>query len=151
MAKLTKSIEIDAPVEKVFDFALDVGKFWTSWPDQIAVRDVELKPDGVGSSARLFSHFFAIHLEGTIEYTEVVPNERIAAKVHFFGEKPTWVFMFEPTDGGTKMTAEGEWHVKVPAVGERLEGMMVKGHEEGLESLLAAVKSKVEAQVTAAV
>ena len=151
MAKLTRSIEIDAPVEKVFDFALDVGKLWTSWPEDVAVRDVELTPDGVGTSARLFSHFFAIHLEGTVEYTEVVPNEHIAASVHFFGENPTWMFTFEPADDGTKMTAEGEWHAKVPVVGKRLDGMMVKEHEEGLESLLETVKSQVEAEVTAPV
>lgn len=150
MATLTRSIEIEAPVEEVFDFALDIGKFWTSWPDEVAVRDVELTPDGVGTSARLFTHFFALHMEGTMEYTEVVPNERIAAKVHFFGESPTWVFTFEPAESGTKMTAEGEWHVNVPAVGTTLEGIMVKGHEEGLESLLATVKSRVEAEVAAA-
>lgn len=150
MAKLSRSVEIEAPVEKVFDFATDIGKFWTSWPEEVAVRDVELKPDGVGSSARLFTHFFAIHMEGTMEYTEFVPNERIVAKTHFFGESPTWVFTFEPADAGTKMTAEGEWHVRVPAVGKRLEGMMVKGHEEGLESLLATVKSRVETEATAA-
>ena len=151
MAKLLRSIKIEAPVEEVFDFALDVGKFWTSWPEDVAVRDVELKPEGVGTSARLFSHFFAIHLEGTIEYTEVVPNERIVAKVHFFGESPAWMFTFEPADGGTKLTAEGEWHAKVPVVGKRVEGMMVKEHEGGLESLLATVQSQVEAEVSAAV
>ncbi len=149
MSKLTRSIEIEAPVEKAFEFALDIGKFWTSWPEEIAVRDVELKPEGVGTSARLFTHFLALHMEGMIEYTEVVPNERIAAKVEFFGEKPTWVFTFEPADGGTKMTAEGEWHVKVPAVGKRIEGMMVKEHAEGLESMLATVKTRVEAKITA--
>jgi uncharacterized protein YndB with AHSA1/START domain len=151
MTTLTRSIEIEAPVEKVFDFALDVGKFWTSWPEEVAARDVELKPGGVGSSARLFGHFLAIHMEGTIEYTEVVPEERIVAKVHWLGESPSWVFEFEPADGGTKLTAMGEWHAKIPVVGKRIEGMMVKGHEKGLESLLATVKSRVEAQVTAAV
>jgi uncharacterized protein YndB with AHSA1/START domain len=150
MTKLTRSIEIESPVEKVFDFAKDVGEFWTSWPEEVAVRDVELKPDGVGSSARLFGHFLAIHMEGTIEYTEVVPNERIVAKIHWFGESPTWVFTFEPADGGTKLTAEGEWHAKVPVVGKLIEGMAVKGHEKGLNSLLATVKSRVEAEVTAA-
>lgn len=150
MAKLTRSIEIEAPVDKVFDFAVDVGKLWTSWPEDVAVRDVELKPDGVGSSARLWTHLLAIHMEGTVEYTEVICNQRIVAKVHFFGEKPTWVFTFEPTDGGTKLTAEGEWHVNLPGVGKPLEGMLVKGHEGGLESLLANVRSRVEAEVAAA-
>lgn len=151
MAKLTQSVEIAAPVEEVFGFAMDVGKLWTSWPEEVAVRDVELKPDGVGSSARLFTHFLAIHMEGSVEYTEVVPNKRIVAKVRFFGEKPTWVFTFEPTDGGTKLTAEGEWHVNVPGVGKPLEGMLVKEHEGGLESLLANVKSRVEAEAAVTV
>lgn len=151
MTKLTRSIEIESPVEQVFEYAKDVGRFWTSWPDEVAARDVELTPDGVGSSARLFGHFLAIHMEGTIEYTEVVPNERIVAEINWFGESPTWLFTFEPTDGGTKLTAEGEWHTKVPIVGTRIDGMMVKGHEKGLESLLATVKSRVEAEVAAAV
>ncbi|MDH3398670.1 MAG: SRPBCC family protein [Acidimicrobiia bacterium] len=150
MAKLTRSIDIEAPVEKVFDFAMDVGKLWTSWPEEVALRDVELKPDGVGSSARLFTHFLAIHMEGSVEYTEVIPNQRIVAKVHFFGEKPTWVFTFEPADGGTKLTAEGEWHVNLPGLGKPIEGMLVKEHEGGLESLLANVKSRVEAKAAEA-
>ncbi len=151
MANLTRSIEIDAPVEKVFDFAMDVGKFWSSWPEDIAVRDVELKPDGVGTSARLFGHFFVIHMEGTIEYTDVVPNERIDADIHWVGESPSWVFTFESADDATTLTAEAEWDVKVPVVGKRIEGMMVKGHEEGLEGLLETVKSRVESEVAAAV
>ena len=151
MAKLSRSIEIEAPVEKVFDYAKDVGRLWTSWPEEVAARDVELKPDGVGSSARLFGHFLGIHTEGTVEYTEVVPNERIVAKIHWFGESPTWVFSFEPAKGGMKLTAEGEWQVKAPVVGKRVEGMMVKGHEKPIEGLLATVKSRVEAKVPAAV
>ena len=147
MAKLTRSIEIAAPVEKVFDYAKDVGKLWTSWPEEVAARDVELTPDGVGSSARLFGHFLAIHMEGTVEYTEVLPHERIVADVHFFVENPRWVFTFEPVKGGTKFTAEGQWHARVPAVGERHDQMMVKSHEKELESMLATMKSRVEAEV----
>lgn len=151
MAKLTRSIEIEAPVEEVFDFASDIGKFWTTWHDEVAVRDVELQPDGVGNSARLFARFLAFVMEGTVEYTSVVPNERIVADVHFFVENPRWVFTFEPVEGGTKFTAEGEWHASVPAVGERHDEMMVKSHEKELESMLATVKSRLEAEVPAAV
>lgn len=150
MAKLTRSIDVDAPVEKVFEFAMDVGKLWTSWPEEVAVRNVELTPDGVGSSAVLFSHFLALHMEGSVEYTDVVPNERIVADVQFTGEKPTWVFSFEPAGEGTRLTAEGEWHVKVPGLGKPLEGMLAKGHEGGLESLLATVKARVEAEAAKA-
>lgn len=147
MAKLTRSITIDAPVEKVFDVALDIRKLWTL--KDVALTAVDIKPDGVGTSARLYSHVLGFHLEGGIEYTEVVPEERIVAQVHFFAEKPTWTFAFEPADGGTQVTAVGEWVVNVPVVGNPIEGMMVKGHEPFLEELLANLKTQVEGKAAA--
>jgi uncharacterized protein YndB with AHSA1/START domain len=144
MAKLTRSITIDAPVEKVFDYASDIARLW-AWPD-VALTDVEIKPGGVGTSARMYSHVMGFHVEGVAEYTEVVPNERIVARVTFLGEHPTWSFTFAHADGGTMLTAQGEWHVGVPAVGKTIEGWLVKEHEEGLEALLARVKARVEAE-----
>lgn len=143
MAKLTRSVTINAPVEKVFDLAMDVGKLWICAPD-VAVRDVELTPDGVGSSARIWSHFLGFHVEGGIEYTEVIHPQRIVAQVIFGPEKPLWVFTFEPADGGTQMTGQGEWHMNVPAVGRPIVEWIAKGHEEFLETLLGNFKEHVE-------
>ena len=149
MATLTRSVTIDAPVEKVFDYALDIRKLWV-WPD-IALADVRLTPDGVGSSARIWTHFLGFHMEGGLEYTEVLRPERIKAEVGFAMEHPTWTFTFEPAEKGTKLTAQGEWHVRVPAVGKTFERLMVKEHEEYLEQLLAKVKEQVEAETHALV
>jgi uncharacterized protein YndB with AHSA1/START domain len=145
-ATLTKGIVIDAPVEKVFDYALDMRNIWAV-PD-VALANVELKPEGTGSSARLYSHFLGFHVEGGLEYTEVVRPERIVAKVSFFAEHPTWTFTFEPVDEGTKLTVTGEWHIAVPAVGKPLEGMMVRGHREMVDMMLANVKAGVEGTTT---
>ena len=147
MAKLTRSVTIAAPVEEVFDYALDIRKLW-SWPD-IALGDVVLTPDGVGSFARVWMHFMGFHMEAGLEYTEVVRPERITAEVGFAMEHPTWTFTFEPVDGGTKLTAQGEWHVKLPVVGNTFERMMVKEHEDALELLLANVKDQLEAAAAA--
>ncbi len=147
MAKLTRSITIDAPVEKVFDYALDITNLWKF--KDVALTDVDIKPDGVGTSARMYTHFLAFHMEGGVEYTEVVPERRIVAQVHFFMEKPTWTFTFEAVDGGTTMTAEGEWHTGVPVVGRPMESMMVREHEPFIDELLANVKAQVEARVAA--
>ena len=147
MATLTRSITIDAPVDTVFDFALDIGRLW-KWKD-VTLTDVDIKPDGVGTSARMNTHLLGFHVEGGVEYTEVIPGQRIVAQVHFFAEKPTWRFTFEPADGGTKVTAEGEWIVKVPVVRKPLEGMMVKEHEPYLETMLANLKTQVEVKTAA--
>ena len=147
MATLTRSIMIDAPVDTVFDFALNIGNLWKA--QDIALAEVDIKPGGVGTSARIWSHFLGFHVEGGVEYTEVEPGQRIVAQVHFFAEKPPWTFTFEPVDGATKLTGEGEWHVKVPGVGKPVESMIVKEHEPFLEQMLANVKHEVEAMAAA--
>lgn len=144
MAVLTRSATVNAPVGAVFDYFLDVRKLW-SMPD-IALADVEVKPDGVGTTARIWSHLLGFHIEGGLEYTEVTRPEKIVIKVDFFLEHPTWTFTFEPVDGGTLVTAHGEWHVSAPAVGGRVEKMMVKEHEPFLDSLLANLQAAVEPQ-----
>jgi len=147
MATLTRSIVIRAPVAKVFDLALDIRTLWKA--EEVALTDVDIKPEGVGTSARIFSHVLGFHIEGGLEYTEVVPLERIVAQVHFFAEKPTWTFTFKEADGDTTVTAVGEWRVKVPVVGRPIEGMMVKEHEPFLEGMLENLKTLAETQVLA--
>lgn len=144
MATLTRSMTIEAPVDAVFGPALDPSRLWRH--KDVAVVDVQLKPEGVGTTARLWTHALGFHIEGGMEYTEVVPNERIVLEVHFFEEKPKWTFTFEPTDGGTKVTVVGEWNVKFPIVGGPIEQMMVKEHEPFAESLLANLKAEVESK-----
>lgn len=146
MAELTRSVTINAPVEEVFDFALDVRNLWNFPGEEIALADVELKPEGVGTSCRIWTHTLGFHVEGKLEYTEVVRPERIVAEVHFFGESPTWTFTFEPADGGTTMTGTGEWHMKMPVVGGTFEKMAVKEHVPMLERMLANVKAGLEAK-----
>lgn len=143
MATLTRTVIIDAPVEEVFDYALDIRNLWDI-PDY-GLADVALKPDGVGSNARIFGHFLGFHLEMTLEYTEVVPLERIVAKVSGIGlDNPTWTFTFEPVDGGTRLTANGEWHINVPAVGAPMEGVMARGHKDFIQILVTNVKTGAE-------
>ncbi|MGN6242163.1 MAG: SRPBCC family protein [Motilibacteraceae bacterium] len=146
MATLTRSITIDAPAAKVFDYVLDPQRFWT-WPD-LALVDVKRTPDGVGTTAKMWSHFLGFHLEGSLEYTEVVRPERITITVGFAIEHPTWTFTFAPGDGGTELTAQGEWHSSLPVVGPTFEKQMAKEHEDFLEQLLAKAKGAVESPVS---
>jgi uncharacterized protein YndB with AHSA1/START domain len=147
MAKLTRSITVHAPVDTVFDYALDITKLWKA--KDVGLANVDIKPGGVGTTARMYAHFLGFHMEGVVEYTEVVPGQRIVAQVHFFAEKPTWTFTFAPVKSGTKVTAEGEWHVGLPVAGGRIEGMMVKMHEPFLDEMLASLKAGVEAKAAA--
>ena len=120
MATLTRSIVIDAPVETVFDTALDISKLWKV--KDVALADVTIAPEGVGTvSARLWTHLLGFHLEGGLRITEVVRPERIVAQVDFFAEKPTWRFTFAGVDGGTEIDCAGGVGVAAPGA-RRLRG-----------------------------
>src|SRR6478736_3274059 len=54
VAILTRSITIDAPVDTVFDFALDISQLWKM--KDVELTEVDIKPGGVGTSARLNTH-----------------------------------------------------------------------------------------------
>ena len=143
MATLTRSITIDAPVEKVFDYALDIRNL-LDMPD-VGLASVELKPEGVGTSARVMTHFLIFHGEMDFKYTEVVRPERIVAGEVGSGlDTPTWTFTFEPVEGGTKFTVHGEWIINIPAVGGEFEDLMVKGHKDFVQNILTNVKAGVE-------
>ena len=64
MTTLTRSITIDAPVDAVFEYALDVGRLWTV--KDVALTEVDIKPEGVGTSARMFTHLLAEGRIGTL-------------------------------------------------------------------------------------
>lgn len=143
-ATLTRSVTIDAPVEEVFADVLEIGTFWAGARD-VALREVTRTPEGVGTTARLYSFAGPIHIEGTLEIVEVVPGERVSARVHFGPESPLWTFTFAPANGGTLLTGQGEWHLNVPGVGKRLATMEADAHGEFLEEMLAGAKKRVEA------
>ena len=141
MSILTRSAVVDAPVETVFEYALDPRKLW-SVPD-IALAEVEVKPEGAGTTARIWYHFLGFHLEGGLEYKEVTRPERIVIEVNFFMEHPTWTFTFEPLDGGTGLTMRAAWHVKAPAVGSIMDAIKAREHESMAEQWLNAVKNRM--------
>lgn len=148
MATLTRSITIDAPVDTVFDYALDIRNLWVI-PD-VGIADVDQKPEGVGSTARIFAHFLGLHFEMKLEIVEVVRPDKIVLKVTSnTPDRPLWTLTFEPVEDGTKLTMLGEWHINVPGVGGPLEDMQVRNHRAVVDGILANLKEKVEALVAA--
>lgn len=145
MATLTRSITIDAPVEKAFDYALDFQNVWGRGMPNLGIADVEVKPDGVGTSAKIYAHVLGIHLEMHWEYIEAVRPERIVAKVtSLTPDRPLWTFTFAPVEEGTVLTVKGEWHINVPAVGKPMEDFMARNHEDFVEMILTNIKNGVE-------
>ena len=70
------TVLIDAPVHAVFEYCLDPHGMYVGDP-MMKVVDATLTPDGVGTKAQLKAKTPLFTETVSIEYTEVVPDERI--------------------------------------------------------------------------
>ena len=143
MAKVEKTITINAPVEKVFEYVDDAYNLPEIWPSMVEVSDVERLPNG-GNKMRWVYKMAGMRFEGTSEDIEYVANQRTVAKSRG-GIESTFVWTYEPEDGGTKVTVEVEYTVPVPVLGKLAEAIIVKLNENEAESLLANLKARMEA------
>jgi uncharacterized membrane protein len=142
MAKITRSISIHAPVEKVYAFMSNPINLPEIWPSMIEVKDVKPSPAG-GYNFGWAYKMAGMRFEGASETTESVANQRTVTK-STKGIQSTFVWVYQAEDGGTKLTVEAEYVVPVPLLGKLAEAFIVKQNEHEAEVLLANLKARME-------
>lgn len=138
---LVRSVTINAPVDAVFAFVSDPSKWMHAYAGEVEATHVDIKPGGVGTSARMSAKMFGVHMGVTHEYTEVVPNQRIVSTV---SAGPVITFSFEPVEGGTALTIEARLALETPLVRVPLQTLWVMWVDDDIDALLANIKSLVE-------
>lgn len=142
MPKIERTIIINAPVEKVFDYWAEPTNVPEFWPSLVEVKDVQQLPNG-GNSFRWVYKMAGMRFEGTSEETEHIANQRTVTK-NKGGIESTITMMFQPEDGGTKLTLQTEYTVPVPLLGRLAEAVIVKLNENETDLLLANLKATME-------
>ena len=143
MARIEKTITINAPVEEVFGYVEEPANVPEYWPSVIEVKDVEELPNGGTKYAWVYK-MAGVRFEGTSEDTEHITNQRVVSKSKG-GIESTITWTFQPEDGGTKVTFEAEYTVPIPLLGKLAEAFIVKQNEREAELLLANLKARMEA------
>jgi uncharacterized membrane protein len=143
MAKLKKTITINAPVEKVFNYWQEPTNLPEIWPSMVEVKNVKQLPNG-GHSFQYVYKMAGMRLKGTSEDIEYVLNQRTFNKSQG-GVQATQTFTYQPEAGGTKMTWEIEYTVPVPLLGKLAEAVIVKMNERESELVLSNLKARMEA------
>jgi len=142
MIKTGRSITINAPVTKIFDYLSEPTNQPEIWPSLIEIKDVQRLPDGKTKNRWVYK-MAGIRLEGTSEGVESVTNQRIVSKTKG-GVESTQTWIFQPEAGGTKVTFEVEYTVPIPVLGKLAEAIIVKMNEHEGEVILANLKSRME-------
>lgn len=102
---MKRSIHIEAPVEKVFDFVKDPRNLRGGARVPMEVKEVKLTEEGVGSYYSWVVRIAGLPVEGFDVYTEFIPNQRITDRSSFSMTRD-FVTSFEPEGSGTKLTME---------------------------------------------
>ena len=143
MAKLERTITINAPVEKVFAYWTQPTNLPEIWPSLVEVKDVQRLPNG-GNRLQGVYRMAGMRFEVTSEDTEYVTNQRTVTKVEG-GIEGTITWIFQPEDGGTRLITKWEYTVPIPLLGRLADTFIVKQNEREVDLLLANLKARMEA------
>ena len=141
MAKVKRSITINAPAEKVFNY-IDDPMNQPEWvPSIMEITDVS--GSGVGQHHRWTYKMAGVLLKGETTVTEHIPNERRVTQSKG-GVTSTWILSFKTQDGGTMMELDIEYTIPIPVIGKLAEKIVLKRNEREADLAMANIKEKME-------
>ena len=146
MAKLTKSIEIEASPEKVFTFTNDLKKRNATREGWAEAKYTSEGPVGVGTTIHYVGVAAGKRAEWDMEIVEFVKNKKTASRIIGAGKsKMADSLTFEPTAKGTTMTFYMEYEVPYSILGKLIDELMVsKDMEKGMSNMLENMKKALE-------
>ncbi len=144
MATVERTVVINAPVERVFNYVADPTNDPEWIPSAIESKVVTPTVAGVGSTSRWTYKVLGIRLEGTGVCTEYVPNERLVTESKG-GVVSTWTYTFEPHEEGTRLTLVIDYTVPIPVLGKFAEALVLGQIEREADLATASLKAILEA------
>lgn len=143
MEKLNKHIEIEAPVEKVYEFMGDPKNLLEIWPSMVDVANVQELPDGHMTYDWTYK-MAGIRFKGTSKTTETIENKR-SVVVNEGGIPSKFIWEYRPSDEGMTLDVGIEYEVPTPVLGKLAEKVVVKMNENEADILLENLKAVMEA------
>jgi carbon monoxide dehydrogenase subunit G len=141
MTTITKSINIQAPVEKVFAYVSNP----MSLPEWIVSLSevMDVTGSGVGQHYHWKYSMVGIPLRGETTVSEHVPNERRVTDSKG-GVTSTFTFTFAPEKDGTKLDMQVDYTIPVPVVGKLAEKLVLKRNQREAAMSLENIKERLE-------
>ena len=143
MVELKRHIEINAPVEKVFDFIEEPENLLEIWPSMQEVRNVKELPEG-GRTYDWTYKMAGIKFKGSSKTLEFIDNER-AVVVSEKGIPSKFIWEYHPSKEGTSLDVRLEYEIPVPVLGKLAEKVVRKINDNEADALLSNLKAVMEA------
>jgi uncharacterized membrane protein len=142
MAKIKKFVSINAPLDRVFEYATHPENLPEIWPSMIEVSNVQRKADGWHSFDWVYK-MAGIHFSGHAETTEVELNKRVVTK-NERGIPSTFYWTFAGENGGTRVTMEVDYTLPGKVLDKLAEPFLHRVNEREAETVLENLKARME-------
>ena len=142
MPRFEKSIDINVPPQKAFDYVSDISKHaeWSS--HGLSVEKTSPGLLAVGSTFGTTGHQMGKHT-GVVTITELVPNQKVVYESNDDTGRMRHAFEFAQQNGGTRVTKSFET-VKTGLMLTLFRPMMYLVQPKMLQNDLAKIKAKLE-------
>lgn len=141
MPRIHKSIDIKAPVKKVFSYVED-PKNEPEWMTSLVdVKDV--KGSGAGTHYNWTYKMAGLHFHGEAERVEDIQAKKIVDRTKG-GIESTWTYSFDPHGDATTMNLDIDYSIPVPVLGKLAEKVLLRHNEREAEQDLINIKEKLE-------
>jgi uncharacterized membrane protein len=148
LTRIEKSIVIEAPVEKVFDFVTDLDNVVKNQAPEteVTLLSRDKGPDRVGFKAKVRAKFGDKVWESEVETTELVKNKRHVVRQKGGAlKKMETTDLFEPTEKGTKWTAIMEYELPYSLIGKVVDKLKArKDMEKAMDYMMKKTKELIE-------
>ncbi len=143
MRKIIKSIDIDASVDRVFDYLTHPENFLAIWPSMVEIKNVERRDDGWHSFDWTY-RMAGMRFHGHAKTVRVEKNAYIELK-NETGIPSVFRYTYKPHGKGVmRLTEEVEYTIPTPLLGRLAEAAIAKMNEHELDLVLKNLKAAVE-------
>lgn len=142
MPTIRKTIAIEAPVDRVFQYVADPRHLPEIWPNLVEVSNVTPHTDG-GNGFDWVYRMIGVKIRGHSEDVEVVRNARVVSRSQA-GIPNTFRWLYDDKGDATQVTLEVDYEVPTPVIGRLLRPIVGRMNERDAETLLRNLKLRME-------
>ncbi|MGD0210512.1 MAG: SRPBCC family protein [Desulfomonilia bacterium] len=141
MPKIHSSIEIKAPVKKVYDYLDNPENAPEHITNMIDVRDV--RGSGSGRQFKWSWKMAGMKFDGETTVTEDVPEKKLVFKSKG-GIESIWTCKFEPKGDSTVLDLDIDYSIPVPVLGRFAEKVLLRRNERETKMNMENLKDRLE-------
>jgi len=143
MRTYKNTIEIKAPVQRVYNFLIQPTNLPGIWPAMVSVSNMVPGTGGAQDFDWVFK-MAGVPFHGRTKFEEVQPGKFVRVRTEG-GILSTMRWTYEGLDGsGTRLTLEADYTIPTPIIGKIEEALVAKIHERDTDAMLANLKDVME-------